>query len=390
MQNMREEMKKELTGHIIPFWKSFRDDVYGGFTGLMDMDLKRDEKAPKGCILNSRILWFFSEAAMLLKDDSLISYADHAYRFMIDHCVDHEFGGVFWSCTYDGKPLDTTKHTYNQAFAIYALSAYHALTGKEEPKALARELMAVIEGRCRDEGGYLEAYTRDFKPASNEKLSENGVMATRTMNTMLHVFEGYSGLYQYTADPEAKSHMEAIIDIFMDKVYNDALRRQEVFFDHEYNTLIDLTSYGHDIETSWLLDWGCTLLNDETRSARLIPALQKMAQNVYEKAYHGQGLYTECEKGIDLKSRVWWVQAETVLGFFNAWQRTGKPYFLDAAREEWDFIKAYQIDPREGSEWYSELDEHLIPKRSKEVVEPWKCPYHNGRMCMEIIRRVNA
>ncbi|MBO2516871.1 MAG: N-acylglucosamine 2-epimerase, partial [Clostridiales bacterium] len=219
MSRMRDEMMSELTDHIIPFWKSLKDDAAGGYTGYMDIDLVRDEKAPKGCILNSRILWFFASAAKLLGDESLVPYADHAYRFMTEHCVDRKFGGVYWSCARDGTPLDTTKHTYNQAFAVYALAAYYELTGKEEALSLAREIVNIIETKCRDEGGYLEAYTRDFRPESNEKLSENGVMASRTMNTMLHVFEGYSGLYQACGDGICEARMKEILNIFMDRVY---------------------------------------------------------------------------------------------------------------------------------------------------------------------------
>ena len=182
------EVQMMLEQKIIPFWLSLQDDHYGGFVSYVDLNLRRNEKAEKGCILNSRILWFFSEAAMLLKRPDLRQAADHAYRFLMRYCMDRKAGGVYWSVTFDGKPLDTTKHTYNQAFAIYALSAYYRLTGN--PKALfaANQLFQCVENHCRDAGGYGEAYDRFWNPESNEKLSENGVMAERTMNTLLHVF----------------------------------------------------------------------------------------------------------------------------------------------------------------------------------------------------------
>ena len=164
---------------------------------------------------------------MVLKDDSIIPYARHACRFLTEKCLDREEGGVYWSVSFDGQPLDATKHTYNQAFAIYALSAYYRLTGEAEALALAKNLFDLIETRCADSGGYLEAFTRDFRPASNEKLSENGIMAERTMNTLLHVFEGYSGLYQAGKSPEISAAMERILDIYASKVYNPRLRRQD-------------------------------------------------------------------------------------------------------------------------------------------------------------------
>lgn len=391
MKEWQNEFRAELQQRIIPFWQNLTDEEFGGYYGLLDFDLKLDKKAVKGCILNSRILWFFSSAAMCLGDDTLLKNAEHAYRFMLDHCVDGELGGVYWSVNYDGSICDDTKHTYNQAFAIYALAAYARATGKQEPIDLAWKIFDIIESKCRDKDGYLEAYTRDFKPASNEKLSENGVMATRTMNTLLHVFEGYSGLYQATKDERLAARLREMLEIFESKIYNPELRRQEVFFDGEYNTLIDLHSYGHDIETAWLLDWGCSLLEDEELNARIIPLLTSLAQNVYEKAYHGAGLYNECERGVDDKKRIWWVQAETVVGFMNAWQRNpDQAHFLKTSQEVWGYIKEKIVDPRPGSEWYWAVQDNGQPDATREIVEPWKCPYHNGRMCIEMIRRLEA
>ncbi len=391
MKNWQNEFRQELRDRIIPFWQGLTDKEFGGYYGLLDFDLHLDKKAVKGCILNSRILWFFSSAYLCLKDPVLLENAEHAYRFMLDHCVDGDMGGVYWSVNYDGSVCDDTKHTYNQAFAIYALAAYARATGKQEPIDLAWKIYEIIENKCRDKDGYLEAFTRDFKPASNEKLSENGVMATRTMNTLLHVFEGYSGLYQATRDERLAARIREMMDIFAEKIYNTELHRQEVFFDADYHTLIDLHSYGHDIESAWLLDWGCSLLEDEQLNAKVIPIFTEMAQNVYEKAYHGAGLYNECERGVDDKKRIWWVQAETVVGFMNAWQRNpDKEYFLKASQEVWEYIKEKIIDRREGSEWYWAVQDNGQPDSSREIVEPWKCPYHNGRMCIEMIRRLEA
>ena len=213
MKRLTPEVQTMLEQKIIPFWLSLKDERYGGFISYVDLDLRRYAKAEKGCILNSRILWFFSEAAMLLHTPELSHAADHAYRFLMRYCVDRKAGGVFWSVTYDGKLLDTTKHTYNQAFAIYALSAYYRLTGNPEALQTARQLFQIVEMHCRDAEGYGESYDRFWNPQSNEKLSENGVMAERTMNTLLHVFEGYSGLYQAAKSPEVEKELRALLDI---------------------------------------------------------------------------------------------------------------------------------------------------------------------------------
>lgn len=391
MKEWQDEFRRELEERIIPFWQKLKDDVYGGFYGYMDIDLNLEKKADKGCILNSRILWFFASAAMCLKDGELLKYADHAYCFLREHCIDRELGGVYWSVRHDGTVADDTKHTYNQAFAVYALAAYAQASGKQEALDLAWEIFHTIETKCRDEKGYLEALTRDFRPVSNEKLSDNGIVASRTMNTFLHVFEGYSGLYHATGDDRIAARLREMLDMFYTKIYHPQRRRQEVFFNDDYQPILDLHSYGHDIESAWLLDWGCSLMEDETLNAKLIPVLTEMAQNVYEKAYHGSGLYNECQNGVDDENRIWWVQAETVVGFMNAWQRNpDKIYFLEAAKEVWQYIQKEIIDPRSGSEWFWLVHPDGTPGRNKEIVGPWKCPYHNGRMCIEMIRRLEA
>ena len=249
-----QEIKNHLTENLIPFWKGLIDKEFGGYYGYSDFAHNVDKKFEKGCILNSRILWFFSTCATLTDDKECIGYAEHAYNFLKRAFLDRKNGGVYWSVTYDGAPLDTTKHTYCQAFAIYALAAYYKVSADEESINIANALVKIIEQRCRDREGYLEAFNIDFTPASNEKLSENGVIAQRTMNTLLHVYEAYTGLYEVAKSDYIADRLKEMLTIFKDKMYNPEKHRQEVFFDRNYNSLIDLISYGHDIETAWLID----------------------------------------------------------------------------------------------------------------------------------------
>lgn len=385
---MVEEVKDHLLNTIIPFWKNLRDDEYGGYYGWLGYDLKLDKKAVKGCILNSRITWFFANAYTLLKDESLLEEAKHGFQFMKDYCFDKENGGIFWSINYDGTPEDTTKHTYNQAFCIYALSSYYEASGDKEALKMAKDLFHIIEEKCTDEVGYLEAFDKEFHLIENDKLSENGVIADKTMNTLLHVFEAYTELYRVDKDPEVKARLEWILDTIADKIYNPALHRQEVFFDKNYNSILDLHSYGHDIETAWLLNRGIDILDEEAYKAKINPIIDDLTEQIYQIAFDGRSLANECEKGVVNTHRIWWVQAEAVIGFINGYQRhTDRKDYLNAAKAEWKFIKDYMIDKREGSEWFWETDENGKPYPDRPIVEPWKCPYHNGRMCMEIIRR---
>lgn len=385
---MVEEIKSHLTDCIIPFWKGLRDDANGGYVGYMDYDLKRDEKAVKGCILNSRITWFFANAYMTLKDESLLAEARHGYEFMQKYCVDHEKGGVYWAVRYDGTPEDTTKHTYNQAFSIYALSSYYDASKDEGALQTAMELFHIIEERCMDEIGYKEAFDREFHEIENDKLSENGVIADKTMNTLLHVFEAYTELYRVSGDGAVKERLKWILDTIAEKIYNPKLHRQEVFFDREMHTILDLHSYGHDIETAWLIRRGTDVLGDDTYTEKMLPIILDLTGQVYRTAFDGKSLANECEKGVVDENRIWWVQAEALVGFLNGYQlASSHTEYLEAARAEWEFIKAHVIDKRPGSEWFWDVNKDGVSVSGKPIVEPWKCPYHNGRMCLEVIRR---
>lgn len=385
---MVQQIEKHLRNKLIPFWEGLADWHGGGFYGYVGYNLEPDREAVKGVILNSRILWFFSNAYLTLKDPELLKYGEHAYLFLRDFCMDRDFGGVYWSLGWDGRVEDDTKHTYNQAFAVYALSSYYAASKNKEALKLAYNLYELIETRCRDEGGYGEAYSRDFVPVSNEKLSENGVMAARTMNTLLHVFEAYTELYRVDHRGDVADHMREMLDVFVEKVYNPEKKRQEVFFGPQWNSLIDLHSYGHDIEASWLLDRGCFVLGDAAYSRKLEPVILALAQEIYDRAYRDHSVMNECENGVDNTDRIWWVQAEAVVGFLNAWEKwPERKYFLEAAKDIWEYIDQVIIDKRQGSEWYWRVDEIGRPIEGEPIVEPWKCPYHNGRMCMEVIRR---
>ena len=389
---IKSDVIKHLTFDIIPFWKSMRDDENGGYYGWLGYDLKLDKKAVKGCILNSRITWFFANAYTVLKDESLLEEAKHGYEFLKNACWDQKNGGVYWSVNYDGTPEETIKHTYNQAFSIYALSSYYEASGDREALDRAYQLYDIIETKMRDEFGYKEAFDEEFREIDNEKLSENGVIAQKTMNTLLHVFEAYTELYRVDHNEKVAEKIKWMMDIMAEKVYNPKLHRQEVFFDDKWNSIIDLHSYGHDIETAWLVDRSVDVLGDAEYEKKMTPITKDLTDRIYRVAFNGSSLANECEKGVVNEWRIWWVQAETVVGFINGYEKTGKEEYLGAAENVWHFIKEHLIDTRDGyekgREWYWRVHPDGTPDTEKPIVEPWKCPYHNGRMCFEVIRRI--
>lgn len=402
MNYSKQSFEKHLKEKILPFWNALKDDENGGFYGYMDVDHNVNQKADKGMILNSRILWFYSNCYLTLTDDperdKYLELAKQAYDFLVKYGFDKENPGIYWMLTYDGKPSDETKHSYNQAFAIYALSSYYDASGDTEALKKALSLFYLLENKCFKTDGYEEAYKRDYSGlVENDKLSENGVIATRTMNTLLHIWEAYSELYRVIdkKEPDAAAvaaSMNTILKIFVQKVYSEENRRLEVFFDDDYNTLIDLYSYGHDIEASWLLDRGLEILGNaadielKKETERIIDVL---ISHVFERGYDKARCATmaECENGIDAVQKIWWVQAESVVGFTNGYSRSGNTEYKQTAADIWDFIQDNIVDSDSKGEWFQEKDS---PEGEKlPMVSPWKCPYHNGRMCLEMINRLS-
>lgn len=384
-----KELAEYFEEKVLPFWKGLKDDEAGGFYGLVDIDLNVDKKAIKGCTLNSRILWFFSNAHLNGYKENLLQYADHAFEFLKSACIDKQNGGLYWTVEYDGKPCDTVKHTYNQAFAIYALVSYYEATKNEEALQLAYQLYHIIENTCKDDIGYLDAFTKDWQPVIDDQLSENGVVAEKTMNTHLHVLEAYSEFYRITKDEEVATSLRMLMDKFSKNIYNPNLHRQEVFFDREFHSLIDLHSFGHDIESCWLIDRATNILGDAEYIESMSAITKEMAEEIFKTAYDGNGLASECDRGIVKTVRMWWVQCEGVIGFYNEYQKSGREEFAEAAYEIWQYILTFFDDKRKGAEWYSEVDENGSPIEGKPIVDIWKCPYHNGRMFFEMIRRLN-
>ena len=387
------EVRNHLETKILPFWKNLRDNEYGGYYGYMDYDLNLNKEAIKGCILNSRIMWFFSNAYKILQDPTLLDEATHAFEFMKAHCIDHEYGGVFWTLDYKGQPVEDMKHTYNQAFAIYALSSYYWASNNQEALDLALGLFHRIESGCKDEYGYLEAFDRQWNLIDNEKLCDDphmiaeGKVAEKTMNTILHVLEAYTELYRVSHEAKVGECLRAILEMVKDKVYNAEKKQLEVFFDTKLNSIADMHSYGHDIEAAWLIDRAAEVLGDQKLIEETNAYTVDIAYKVKEVAFNGEALNNErFNEEIDT-TRIWWVQAETVVGFLNAYEKSGDEAFKQAAINVWQYIKTYLIDPREGSEWYWKLNDKNEPNKEYPIVEPWKCPYHNGRMCFEVIRR---
>ena len=390
LAELREAVSKNLTENILPFWiDHFKDEVNGGFLGRISGEGAVEPEAPKGAILNARILWAFSAAYRVLGRSDCRQMADRAFREIADRFYDREFGGVYWSLDAQGRPLDTKKQIYAIGFAIYGLSEYARATGLPEAKELAIKLFNDIEQHSFDpvNNGYLEALTREWEPIADMRLSEKDANERKTMNTHLHIIEPYTALYRVWPDEGLKERIKNLLYVFREKIMDRSTGHLQLFFDDYWNSRQDMVSYGHDIEASWLLHEAASVIGEDIDE--LLPDIVKIAAAASEGYVPGVGMMYEMHRGsgaIDA-DRHWWVQAETVVGYLNIYRLTGDEDALRKACETWEFIDKHLVD-REGGEWHWSLKADGSINTADDKAGFWKCPYHNSRMCLEIIERI--
>ena len=379
---LKKEITQDLTENILPFWVKYSPDPSGGFYGVLNFDGTPKEKSMKGGILNARLVWTFSTAYRILKDEQYLTLANNAQRYFIDNFIDPEYGGSFYVLDADGAPFSEQKDTYQNAFAIYGLSEhYHATQNKESLEYAIALYKKMIEYAYDSiNGGFIESFTRNWKMMV--------VDFPKTMNTNLHVLEAFTNLYRVWKDDGLKYHLQEIINVMSHKVLNQETWHEQLFFTMDWQSQRKIDSYGHDIELSWLLVEAAEALGNE----EILKDVQRIAVNLatkqLEEGFDKNGAMMYEKEGDHLNANLeWWTQAESVVGFLNAWQITGDRKFLDAAVRNWEWIKTYMID-REYGEWYRSVTSDCKPLKDGAKADHWRCPYHNSRMGFEVMTRV--
>lgn len=390
---MKTEMQDVLQKNILRFWlDKMVDQEHGGFYGRIDGHEHLHADAEKGAILNARILWAFSAAYRVLGDKTYLEAASRAKHYIIDHFIDPEYGGVYWSLDCNGKPLDTKKQFYAIGFAIYGMSEYARATGDAEALKVAIDLYRCIEKHALDHeyNGYIEAMTRDWQPIADMRLSELDANYPKSQNTHLHIIEPYTNLYRVWKSDELKASLHNLIDIFTDRILNPETHHLDLFFDMDWKRGAGaLESYGHDIECSWLIHEAALVLGDAEVLKKVEPIVEMVAK-ASEKGLNADGSMVH-EANLDTgyvdSDLHWWVQAEAVVGFFNIYQYFGDESALQKAQHCWTYIKENLIDEENG-EWHWSRRKDGTLNLDDDKAGFWKCPYHNSRMCLEIIERM--
>ncbi|MGY3051866.1 mannobiose 2-epimerase [Pedobacter sp. UYEF25] len=391
IKDLKIEFEYELRA-ILDYWKTHAIDTdQGGFFGKIDNQNQIDKTAPKGAVLNARILWSFSAAYNLQRNNNDLQVAKRSYEYLRTYFFDEEFGGVYWSVDALGNPLDTKKQIYALAFAIYGLSEFYKASESKEALNFAISLYRDIEVHSFDVGknGYLEALSRDWREVDDLRLSEKDANEKKTMNTHLHILEAYTNLYRYWPDEQLAERIANILYVFDTKILNAKTKHLVLFFDENWKSKHDIVSYGHDIEASWLMLEAAEVLN----RAELIAKFKKLAVEVAIASAEGIDetggmIYeTDVDQNHKIAEKHWWVQAEAMVGFLNAFQLTGAQKFYNYFLTVWDFTKESVID-KENGEWFWGVKADGSMMEGEDKAGFWKCPYHNSRACMELIRRL--
>lgn len=387
IQRLAHRMDADLRQNILPFWLRLEDRLYGGHFGLVDADGRVDIDAPKSTVFVSRLLWTLSAVSAHAEREACLAQAEHTRRFLLDRLRDAD-GAFFWSASRAGRPLDTDKHVYAQAFAIYALSTHARAAGNAESLAAAKHVFDLIETRAKDPAaGYSEAFDLRWEPVENGRLG-CGEIGARTSNTHLHLIEAYASLVRTWPDPAPRAALENLLRLFLGHFLAGDGTHSHAFLDSQLRRLPGPISYGHDVEASWLLMDAADTLAEPTLRTELIPATNALCAAA---AAGGQcedgGWITQRTAGSEPDTRrVWWVQAEAAIGLVDAALRMDDPRLMSRAEATWDFIDRAVIDRVHG-EWHQRVDRLGCADPTQYKVGPWKDPYHQVRACLEIARR---
>ncbi|HCO96592.1 MAG TPA: N-acyl-D-glucosamine 2-epimerase [Phycisphaerales bacterium] len=393
IQQFSQAVRDEMENNIIPFWlERSVDSEYGGFIGQMSNDGTIDPTAPKGLILNARLLWTFSALYRFKEDPRYRSMARRAYDYLETYFRDNSHGGAFWQVDFQGQPLDDKKKIYGQAFYIYALAEYHLAFGDGQALQLARQLYDLIEMNSRDQiyGGYVEVCNRDWSIAEDLRLSDKDMDEKKSMNNHLHLLEAYTNFYRTRPDPQLRERLSEVFDLFDWQIIDQATGHLNQFFDETWQPKSANYTFGHDIEASWLLCEAAEVLDDPNVRSRAQRLALRLARITLAEAHDDDGGL--CYEGLAGKvtdpNREWWPLAECVVGFLNAYELSSDRSFLEAAQKAWNFIEKYFVDKEHG-EWFWRIDPDGRADPAEPKVSQWKSPYHNVRACLEIIRRLS-
>ena len=403
--HLKEQMEHNLETNILPFWREYMmDNVHGGFYGRVDAQRKPDLQSPKSVVLNCRILWTFCRTYALWGKDTDKMIADRAFDYICRYFWDETYKGVYWMVTGKGEVAEPEKRTYGQAFFLYSMAEYYRVFGNRRALELAMETFSLIERYLNlPGGGYRDSASRDWQKDDWVNFwVKNRTGALTLLNSNMHLFEAILTLAQVTKDPSVLQSLKQQLLFLLDTAMDWKCGHMKAAMAFDGSRLDGEINFGHDCECSYLIMEAAELLQEEKLLQKAEKAVETIINHVLGEGLDPQsgGMYylADTQKPQVNRSKIWWVQAEGITAFIDRYQRTAKKIYLDAAVSIWNYVQTYMVNTEFG-DWFSVGAEPEISSSGQqeedisvvftndEMAGKGKCPYHNSRACLEIIKR---
>lgn len=405
-----EEIREHLETGLLPFWlNNSIDREFGGYTTSFDRDGLPAADTDKYIVTQTRMIWGFSTAYRYYKDKKFLAAAAQGVDFLIQYFWDNQQGGWYWKVNRSGKCLDAGKVVYGQIFAIYALSEYTMATEDVRGLEYAKQTFDLLQKYCTDTtyGGYYENLERDWM------LSGAGFEGgdIKSLDIHMHIMEAYTNLYLCSHEEIHKRKLKEVIEVIVDRMmdmeagcgrnqFNRAfevrpprnIRRTwnaEREVGEALDKEIDSTSYGHNLEFVWLLQWAQKTIGEEKEEYDILSRklLEHCLQYGYDKELGGVFRDGPHQGKPLVRDKEWWQNCEVLVGFLEGYERFADVRYREAFQQTWQFISKFMINHTVG-EW-----KQLLNCQGEEIIgnigNPWKGMYHTGRAMMECMIRLD-
>ncbi|MEK7476250.1 MAG: AGE family epimerase/isomerase [Candidatus Coatesbacteria bacterium] len=392
LQGWRDRFESHLRGNLLAFWlKHDLDGARGGFHGALDRAGTPDLKADRSLVLNARLLWTFSAASRMFSDPAYRDAAKRAFDYLDKFRDRKHKGGYFWSVDAGGKVKDDHKYIYGQSFVVYGMIEYWLMSGEQN---LQKRVFSIfhqfdLPAHDRVNGGYMESFKRDWQPEL--VIDPIGPPDQKSANTHLHLLESLTSLVRATGHRQVRERLAELRSLFISKMVAPGGYTRE-YFKPDWTPTKDESSYGHDVELAWLLPEATEALGlpgNDPDTLRISKALVDHALAFGFDRVRGGFFDRGPSNGMASdRSKNWWAQAEGLVGLLEVYKRTNDPAYFDAFERTAEFVFRDLVDPEYG-EWYEgfKADGTLLNTNKASF---WKCPYHNARACLEVIKRLDV
>lgn len=388
---MLDRLDREMTlaaHRILQFWvHHMLDKEYGGCYGMMKNDVTLVRDADKGLVLQTRTLWSFAYAARAFNDPLYSEIANQLYDFLVRNLYDAQNGGFYWSVDFSGQPADTNKQIYGQAFAIYALAEYFALTGDPQARTLALNTFHLMLEKCTDpsHGLLLNSYDRNWNVLSDFTITESQHNEPFHSNTLLHVVEAWNNLYMHTGDATVHAGLHRLMKTLL-RVFMDSQGYMHMYLCADLTPVNAPFSAGHEFEFIWISLWSARLLNDPVLDEEVHRRAYSVGDNLIRHAIDKSGTIYDIKEigGKRIKERRWWDQAETMMGLWSLYEETGDVRYLRHCWRNWQYVRQHFVIKNIGEWRWNVLSPEIKRGWRGYLAGPWKTPYHSVRACVEI------